>query len=76
IHIIQSAATTALYPLVFFWSTLLMSYITADVFCCAYPHLTLQCRGILNLISLLNYYYPPPCILRSMEKYTRCKFDF
>ncbi|OCH86568.1 hypothetical protein OBBRIDRAFT_690064, partial [Obba rivulosa] len=46
IEVIRSARESALYPLCFFSSTLLMNYISADSFCVAYPSLTLLRRGL------------------------------
>ncbi|OCH88799.1 hypothetical protein OBBRIDRAFT_693533, partial [Obba rivulosa] len=46
IEVIRSVRETALYPICFFWSTLLMNYFSADAFCVAYPVLTFQRRGL------------------------------
>lgn len=48
IDVVCSARISALHPLGFFWSTIPMTYLTADGFCTAYPQLFFELRGCLN----------------------------
>lgn len=76
IDLIKSATHSALYPIPFFWSTHVMNYVTADSFCIAYPSLTLQGRGLLNPVSLLDNQYPHKRTLAVMSKYYHRGYDF
>ncbi|KAI0708642.1 hypothetical protein C8Q76DRAFT_597912, partial [Earliella scabrosa] len=48
IDVIESATISALHPLAFFWSTLVMNFISADAYCIAYPEHMLAGRGLIN----------------------------
>lgn len=48
IDIICSTRLSALHPLCFFWSTIPMTYLTADGFCTAYPSLFFKRKGFFN----------------------------
>lgn len=76
IDVIQSATLSALHPIPFFWGTHLVNYISADSFCLAYPTLTLQGRGLLNPISLIEYRYVRQRTLDVLRKYESRGYDF
>ena len=46
--IIQCFSSSPLYAIAHFWSTLQMNFVTPRGFCCAYPALTFDGRGLLN----------------------------
>ncbi|KAJ3525165.1 hypothetical protein NM688_g8447 [Phlebia brevispora] len=48
IDVVRSASQSALFPLTHFWSTLQMNWVSASRFCCPYPDLTFEKRGVLN----------------------------
>lgn len=52
INLIQSSSSSALAPIVFFHSTLVMNYVSADGVACAYPSLTLNGTG-----ACVTHYY-------------------
>lgn len=70
IDVICSARISALHPLSFFWSTIPMTFLTADGFCTAYPQLLFKLRGCFN---------PTRCnttrVQRCMTKYQSRGFD-
>ncbi|KAH9887375.1 hypothetical protein C8Q73DRAFT_604318, partial [Cubamyces lactineus] len=76
IDVIQSVTTSALYPLPFFWSTHVMNYFTADMFCVVYPTYTLQGRGLLNPVVLVSKRYPSIRTLQVIGKYQTRGYDF
>ncbi|TFY56410.1 hypothetical protein EVJ58_g7663 [Rhodofomes roseus] len=59
VDVIQSVDESATTPLPYFWTTLLMNFVTADSVCCAYPSLTIRRRGLFNPLRLLDYSLPP-----------------
>ncbi|KAJ8473933.1 hypothetical protein ONZ51_g7556 [Trametes cubensis] len=76
IDVIQSITTSALYPLPFFWSTHVMNYFTADMFCVVYPTYTFQGRGLLNPAVLISKQYPTIRTLQVIGKYQTRGYDF
>ncbi len=52
IDVIRSPANNSMTPLCFFWSTLVMNFLTPDACVCGYPSITFQRFGILKLGSL------------------------
>ncbi|KAI9057845.1 hypothetical protein FKP32DRAFT_1536890, partial [Trametes sanguinea] len=76
IDIIQSLTLSALHPLPYFWSSHVMNYLSADSFCIAYPTTTLQGRGLLNPVALLDGRYPHGRTLRVLAKYSSRGYDF
>lgn len=76
VDLIKSATHSSLYPIPFFWSTHVMNYLTADSFCMAYPSLTLQGRGLMNPVALVDSRYPHKRTLAVMTKYHRRGYDF
>ncbi|RDX52801.1 hypothetical protein OH76DRAFT_1323056, partial [Lentinus brumalis] len=48
IDVIRSPANNSMTPLRFFWSTLVMNFLTPDACVCGYPSITFQRFGILK----------------------------
>lgn len=69
IDVICSSRISALHPITFFWSTAVMSFLTADGFCSAYHALTERGIACLNPSRDLT-----PRIRRCMTKYERRGF--
>ncbi|KAI0349459.1 hypothetical protein OH77DRAFT_1499553 [Trametes cingulata] len=76
IDVIQSTTLSALHPIPFFWGSHLMSYIGADTFCMPYPTLTLQGRGLMNPVALIDHRYAHKRTLDVMAKYRTRGYDF
>lgn len=76
IDLVKSFHHSALYPIPYFWSTLLMNYLSADSYCVGYPTLTLDGRGLLNPIALIDNQFVDYRVLAVMDKYGRRGYDF
>ena len=76
IDIIQSVTISALHPIGYFWGTHVMNYISADFFCIAYPKTTLEGRGLLNPVALVDRQYPGKRTLAVLKKYAERGYEF
>lgn len=54
IDVVASATESAIFPMFFFHSTLVMNFLTADSIFCAYPSLTLGGRGLIQSRHLVG----------------------
>ncbi|TEB27296.1 hypothetical protein FA13DRAFT_1712673 [Coprinellus micaceus] len=48
INVIQSRSSSAVAPIAFFHSTIVMNFISSDTVVCGYPSLTLRGQGLMN----------------------------
>ncbi|KAI0054875.1 hypothetical protein BV25DRAFT_1789043, partial [Artomyces pyxidatus] len=64
VDVITSTRNSPLLPLTYFWGTLVTNYMSADILCITYPHLTLDGIGIVNPIRT-----PAGRAAKCIEKY-------
>ncbi|OJT05578.1 hypothetical protein TRAPUB_3591 [Trametes pubescens] len=76
IDVVQSYTHSAIFPIPFFWSSHVMNYMTADAFCVAYPVHTLQGRGLMSPVALLDDQHAHDPTLAVMHKYRSRGYDF
>ncbi|OBZ75780.1 hypothetical protein A0H81_04990 [Grifola frondosa] len=77
IDLIVTTSDSALTPLPYFWSTLVMNFATADFWCCSYPILTvLYHYGIVNAIRVFSTPIGMEKALRCIQKYARRGYYF
>lgn len=76
IDLILSRTSSTLYPLLHFYSTHVMNFISSNAIGCFYPRLTLSNRGVLSALQLPPSGAISPRIQRCIAKYETRGFEF
>ncbi|TEB24047.1 hypothetical protein FA13DRAFT_1714959 [Coprinellus micaceus] len=75
INVIQSKSSSAVAPIAFFHSTIVMNFISSDTVVCGYPSLTLRGQGLMNAQTM-----PPLRAVKqevsAVAKYQRRGYSF
>lgn len=69
VDVLRSKSDSALHPISYFWGTLVMNYLGADSFGCAYPDLTFSRKCLVTPIARLNGTYATERVARCVDKY-------
>ncbi|KAH9943752.1 hypothetical protein B0H21DRAFT_695290 [Amylocystis lapponica] len=76
IDVICSTDESPTTPLPYFWTTLVMNFITADSICSAYPAITIRGRGLMHQKRLLDPSLPEGSRILCLEKYQERGYQF
>lgn len=70
VDVLCSETDSPLFPISAFWTTLVMNYIGAEGFCCAYPMLTLRRQGLINPRNIQEDQPMSARIVECLDKYS------
>ncbi|EMD30852.1 hypothetical protein CERSUDRAFT_78582 [Gelatoporia subvermispora B] len=76
IDLVESLTSSAANPIPFFYGTHLVSWMSADQYCCAYPRLTFDMHSVLSGQRLLDWNIPDGRVLEAIRKYEQRGVQF